>query len=82
MSPDASRPWWRLSSRLVFIGFLAIGAFFLITEHRAHVVGWLPFLLLLICPIMHFMHEGHGGHGNHRDEGSTPDQRQKGRYQH
>lgn len=51
--------------RWVFVGFLVIGAFFLITEHRAHVLGWLPFILLAACPLMHlFMHKGHSGHGD------------------
>ena len=38
------------------------GAFFLLTEHRAHALGALPFLLLLLCPLLHFMHGGHGRH--------------------
>ena len=51
---------------LILIGFLAIGGFFLVTEHGAHVFGALPWLLLLACPLMHlFMHHGHGGHGDH-----------------
>jgi hypothetical protein len=51
---------------LVLIGFLAIGGFFLVTEHSAHVFGVLPWLLLLACPLMHlFMHHGHGGHDDH-----------------
>lgn len=29
--------------------FLAIVAFFLFTEHRAHLYGALPYLLLLVC---------------------------------
>ncbi len=29
---------------LVLLGFLAIAAFFLLTEHTAHVFGALPFL--------------------------------------
>ena len=49
------------------IGLLVLGAvagYFLLTEHRAHFFGALPFLLLLACPLMHiFMHGGHGGHG-------------------
>lgn len=50
--------------------FLGIAAFFLLTEHRAHVLGYLPFLLLLACPLLHmFMHGGHGGHAHgSRDE--------------
>lgn len=44
-------------------GFLLIAAFFLSTEHRAHLFGALPFLLLLACPLLHlFMHGGHGAH--------------------
>lgn len=52
------------ASRWVFWGFLLIGAYFLITEHRAHVIQFLPFALLLACPLLHFFH-GHGGHGGH-----------------
>ena len=46
---------------------LATAAFFLWTEHRAHVMGALPYVLLLLCPLMHlFMHRKHGGHhGGH-----------------
>ena len=51
------------------LGLLVLGGvatYFLLTEHRAHFVGALPFLLLLACPLMHvFMHHGHGGHGGH-----------------
>ncbi|WP_136416723.1 DUF2933 domain-containing protein [Herbaspirillum sp. ST 5-3] len=58
----------RTSSRgkWVLIGFLAIGAFFLFTEHRAHLFGFLPWLLILACPLMHLFH-GHGGHGGNND---------------
>lgn len=52
--------------RLVFIAFVAIAIFFLAAEHRAHLFGFLPWLLVLLCPLMHFfMHGGHG-HGGHR----------------
>ena len=46
----------------VFLGFILIGAYFLLTEHRAHMIQFLPFLLLLACPLLHMFH-GHGGHG-------------------
>jgi hypothetical protein len=52
----------------VFWGFVAIAAYFLITEHQAHVVQYLPFLLLLACPLMHLFH-GHGG--GHDEEGQA-----------
>lgn len=55
-------------ANIALIVFLLIGAFFLVTEHWAHLTGWFPYwpyLLLLACPVMHlFMHGGHG-HGNH-----------------
>jgi len=57
---------WRSSNRLVLIGFLAIAAYFLWTEHRAHVVQFLPYGLLVLCPLLHMFHGGHGGHGGHR----------------
>lgn len=49
-----------------FYGFLAFAGLLLFTEHRAHVLGVLPYLILLACPLMHmFMHHGHGGHTHH-----------------
>ena len=50
--------------RWVFWAFLLIAGFFLITEHRAHLFQYLPFLLLAACPLLHLFH-GHGGHGGH-----------------
>lgn len=53
-------------TRWVLIGFLAVGGFFLVTEHRAHLYGVLPYLLILACPLMHLFH-GHGKHGRSND---------------
>jgi hypothetical protein len=39
-------------------GFLLIASFFFFQEHRAHLLGILPFLLILACPLMHFFHHG------------------------
>jgi hypothetical protein len=54
----------------VILCFLVAAGYFLILEHRAHLEGaltYLPYLLLLACPLMHlFMHHGHGGHGEHQ----------------
>jgi hypothetical protein len=57
----------------------------LLTEHRAHLFGVLPYLLLLACPLLHaFHHRGRrGGHGRHADHGSegqgSPDGRGEGK---
>jgi hypothetical protein len=61
-----SRGFWTSKAGLVTIAFLLIAAFFLLSEHRAHALGFFPFLLLLACPLLHmFMHGGHRGHGGH-----------------
>jgi len=62
--PPETGPWFRTRSGLVLIAFLVIAGFFLVTEHTAHLLGILPYLLLLACPLLHFFHRGHGGaHG-------------------
>ena len=54
------------SGRVALAGFAVVAAYFLWTEHRAHVIQYLPWGLLALCPLMHrFMHRGHGGHGLH-----------------
>ncbi|MDP3845573.1 MAG: DUF2933 domain-containing protein [Pseudomonas sp.] len=60
--------------RWVFWGFVGIAGFFLLAEHRAHLLGILPYLLLAACPLMHlFMHHGHGHrHGPRADEEDRP----------
>lgn len=58
--------FWRSRYAIGLVVIGAVAAYFLVTEHQAHVVGALPYLLLLACPLMHmFMHHGHGGHGHH-----------------
>ena len=61
----------RVLQRLSLAGFLAIAAFFLLTEHRAHLYGLWPFLLLLACPLLHVF--GHGGPGGHGAADDRPD---------
>lgn len=53
-----SRTAWILAA------FGIIAAFFVVTEHRAHLFGVLPYLLLLACPLLHLV--SHGRHTGHR----------------
>jgi hypothetical protein len=40
---------------------------YLIAEHRPHLLGWIPYLIIAACPLMHlFMHRGHH-HRDHND---------------
>lgn len=63
---DAERDGFLKSpAGLVLVGF-RVAAFSLVTEHAAHLLGILPWLLLAACPLTHFfMHHGHGGHSSH-----------------
>lgn len=60
-----------LASTWIFGGFALVALFFLVTEHRAHLYGVLPYLLLAACPLMHLFH-GHGGHGRHGSDDAPP----------
>lgn len=56
-------------SKLIAAAFFIIAGFFLLSEHRAHLFGYLPWLLALACPIMHMFH--HHGHKNHEPRTSN-----------
>ncbi|MFQ6004472.1 MAG: DUF2933 domain-containing protein [Woeseia sp.] len=63
---ESGRNFWFTPNGLAAIGLIAAALYFLLTEHRAHFIYALPFLILLLCPVMHiFMHRGHGGHADH-----------------
>lgn len=65
--------FWTSRSGIVCLIFSAVIGYFLFMEHRAHIVPYLPYLLLLACPLMHLFH--HGGHGHHHEN----DDDQKGK---
>lgn len=49
---------------VVWICLAAVG-YWIYTYHLEHALGFLPYAILLLCPLMHiFMHGGHG-HGGH-----------------
>lgn len=73
--PHGRPGFWRSKMGLATIVFLAAAAFLLFSEHRAHALGVLPYLLLLACPAMHFfMHGRHGGRGGNERRPDPPSQ--------
>lgn len=74
-SPGGLGRFLRSSAGLALLAFLAVAGFYLVTEHTAHLWGYLPYALLLLCPLLHlFMHGGHGGHGGSGEQQSGDDQ--------
>jgi len=66
---QAPPTFWRSRYGLGWLVLAAIAGWFLWTEHRAHLFGALPWLVLLACPLMHvFMHRGHHGHHGPRGQ--------------
>ncbi len=67
----SNRNFWFSGRGLAAGVFIAAMLYFLLTEHRAHFFQALPYVIFLLCPLMHlFMHHGHGR--NHSDgSGST-----------
>lgn len=71
--PEQHKPvFLRSPTGIALLVFGGVAGFFLVMEHRAHLYGVLPFLILALCPLMHFfMHRGHGGHGGHGGDGGS-----------
>jgi hypothetical protein len=68
----ATKPaYWASLHGLATIALIGAALYFLLVEHAAHTLPYLPFLILLICPLMHlFVHKGHGAHshGDHKNQ--------------
>ena len=50
----------------IFVAFGVMAVVLLWQEHRAHLLGVIPYLILLAGPLMHLLHRGH--HRGHRSE--------------
>lgn len=75
---DHSPPtFWRSPAALALLVVVAVGGFYLYTEHQAHLFGMLPYALILACPLMHlFMHHGHGREAPRSPQGGRDEQHQ------
>lgn len=72
--------FWRSKHAIGLLVIGAVAAYYLLTGHLAHVMGALPYLLLLACPVMHlFMHRGHGHHHGAAHDGSDGSERPGGK---
>jgi hypothetical protein len=64
--------FWRSGQGIAALLLIVAVSYFLLIEHRQHFFEYLPYLILLACPLMHvFMHGGHGhGHHDKQDDNS------------
>ena len=59
------RSFWSTPTGWAALGLIGAASYFLLVEHGQHFFEYLPFLILLLCPLMHvFMH---GSHDHHKD---------------
>ena len=73
-----ARSFWHSRYAIGLLVFAAIALFFLLTEHRAHTLRALPYLLLAASPFLHiFMHRGHS-HGHAHDAKGPSNERAAG----
>lgn len=81
--PAPARSAWQRRVRApvfwAFLAFAVVGLYYLLTEHPAHFLGYLPFALLLLCPFLHLFggHGGHGAHGSHGGEETSSHEQER-----
>lgn len=65
MMSEQENKFWSTPTGWCALLLIAAVSYFLFIEHREHVFSFLPYLILLLCPLMHvFMHGRHGRHGH------------------
>lgn len=85
-SKNNNTSWLFSRTGVATIVAVSVLGFLIYTGHGAHLLGWLPFLLIAACPLMHiFMHGGHGGHqhgGGEEKNKSMQEPQQKNNNKH
>lgn len=61
---------------ILLIGISLAGSYLLWEQYQEQLFGYLPYVFLLLCPLMHvFMHRGHGRHENHESDRSSNEEK-------
>ena len=60
-----ARSFWVTPKGMAALALIGAVTYFLLMEHRTHFFTYLPFLILLLCPVMHLFLHGNHGHGGH-----------------
>lgn len=57
--------WWKSPPGVIALFFLFSSIYVLVVEYSAHIVPYLPWFILLLCPPVHIVHYSGNGHDNH-----------------
>jgi hypothetical protein len=67
-----SKEGFGLAYKVSLLLILAIVAFYLVEEHRAHLIAYSGTIFFIAFILLHlFMHRGHGGHGYQGGHGKS-----------
>lgn len=65
----------RSLTQILLTGIFIGGGYVLWQRYQEQLYVYLPYLFLLLCPLMHvFLHKGHGGHGSHNEQDKKQEQ--------
>ena len=58
---------WKSKAGIALIMLVVIGVSYIAREHYGHISQILPYLILLLCPLMHLFGHNHGAHAPYQD---------------
>lgn len=68
------KQWLQSPTGFLLVGVLAFVVIYLVTEYTAQLINLLPYLLLVLCPLLHvlMMRGAHGQHTHHSATQAEP----------
>jgi len=75
---DAAPLFWKSRVGIASIMLAVIGLFYLVREHYGQALQVLPYLILLLCPLLHLFGHHHAAHSHRgRDTDTAKDETRK-----
>ena len=72
-APPRKPHCFKMAWGFALVAVATVTAYLLWRTHRSHVIAVLPYLLLLLCPLLHIlMHRRHGGRHSPQARGVPP----------
>jgi len=74
---DNATSFWKTRTGIALLMLAIIAFFYLAREHYGHLSQGLPYLILLLCPLLHLFGHNHGGHSSSTPIGVSKDEDRK-----